>query len=204
MRFLFLLFVSLLSLVIGLGVFSVYHARTHSKPAETFLTLLGESKPREAFDSATTAFREGFTWTRFGDFVYRFHLADYRPGSFRTTSSYTEYRQGNGLTILVVGDARLRDGTPFHLNITLCKEDQLWKVEHIYVNFPRSRFPKTTPVPSANSAGIDAAFNSQPLTLGEKREKSQYLRPKPAGTGTDHRDASPAFSPAPTLAPGPP
>lgn len=199
MRILLLLVVSLFSLILAVGVFSVHNAHVHSGAAEEFLALVGENRAREAFDSTTTGFREGFTWERFNEFVNRFHLGDYRAGSLRTTRAFTEYRSLSGLTIALAGDAALRDGTPFHLDVTLAEENRRWKVEHVYVNFRRRPGMTGSSAPTPFPAGTDAAFESKPLRL---QSDPRHGSPDPLKSQPDPPNVDPL--PNPTILPASP
>ena len=212
MRTTLLLIASLVSLLVFVGLLSVFNARAHKAQAEKFLELISENKLQEALDSTTTSFQRNFGWKLFNPYVRRFHLTSYQPGSLRSTGGRTLYNTKLGLNILLTGEASLRDGTHFQTTFRLQRENGLWKVDYIYTKFPAGYISSATPTPTpaATPLGTDAAFQPQPLTLWQKsvsKSKEPPLFPsKPPETHPDRRNVfpspSPSFpSPTPTVSP---
>ena len=203
MRNFLLLVVSVFSLLAAVGLLSRYNASSHKAPAEEFLRLIGDNKPREAFDSASSGFQQDFKWENFRRFVVRFHLMDYQPGSFRVTGGRTTYTRASGLVILLAGDTALRDGTHFQTTIKLRQESDRWKVNYIWVQFPHGYLEHSSPLPTPLPAGTDAAFESKPLTLNIRPIQIDPSRSAPATSNNERRDATFPASASPSATPAP-
>ena len=194
MKILFILLLGGLALLVGLGLFSTYNARSHKEPAEEFLRLLGDNQPQQAFDSTTAGFREDFDWEHFSAFVDRFRLTTYQRGSLQVDSALTDYSRKRGLLVTLSGKAALRDRSSFQTTIKLRQERGRWKVDYFYVKAAK-RHPQPLPSPSASPAGgIDAASDAKPPPQDPVKVPGRFT-PEASKPKSDRRDA-PASTPS--------